>query len=38
MINEHYQRKDIVVSCFSANKNRMFTKLTKVKVEEEAED
>ena len=34
MSNYHYQRKDIVVNCFSANKERNFTKLTKIKAEE----
>jgi hypothetical protein len=35
MSNEHYERKDVVVGCFSSNPERSFKKMTKVKVEPE---
>lgn len=35
MSNEHYERKDVVVSCFSSNGNKSFKKMTRVKVEPE---
>jgi hypothetical protein len=33
MTNEHYERKDIVVSCYSSNGDKHFTKTTRIKVE-----
>ena len=33
MKNEHYEKKDIIVGCFSSNDQKSFTKETKVRLE-----